>query len=178
LGENALDPEAGFAKLVPLNVRIAQPNMSRLFVLLRYAGAAVLAGALVFFGAGLLVHHFAGRHSGQTVGLTVIRGIQLITKVPGQASSANPDTAKEQTIKGFVQIGFTVGPDGKAHHIHVIEAQPPGLNEEAAREIIASRRFKPVPAGSKQSGVERSEVVHFQVPTSLLKGSGKGGGSG
>ncbi len=152
--------------------------MSRLFVLLRFAGAAVLAGGLVFFGAGFLVQHFAGHQPEQTVGLTVIRGIKLISRVPGQASSAKPDTAKEQTIKGFVQVGFIVGPDGKAHHIHVIEAQPPGLNEEAAREIIASRRFKPVPPGSKQSGVERSEVVHFQVPTSVLANSGKGGGSG
>ncbi len=152
--------------------------MSRLFVLLRFAGAAVLAGALVFFGAGFIVHHFAGRESGQTVGLTVIRGIKLISRVPGQASSAKPAAAKQQTIQGFVQVGFVVGPDGKPHHIHIIAAQPPGLNEEAAREIIASRRFKPVPAGSKQSGVERSEVVHFQVPTSVLSGSGKGGGSG
>lgn len=159
-------------------MRLAQPNMTRLFVLFRFAGAAVLAGALVFFGAGLLVHHFAGHDSGQTVGLTVIRGIKLISRVPGQASSAKPDTARQQTIKGFVQVGFTVGPDGKPHHIRIIEAQPPGLNEEAAREIIASRRFKPVPPGSKQSGVERSEVVHFQVPTSVLSQSGKGGGSG
>ncbi len=150
--------------------------MSRLFVLLRYAGAAVLAGALVFFGAGLLVHHFAGHEPAQTVGLTMIRGIKLITKVPGQASSAESDKANQQTIKGFVQVGFIVGPDGKPHHIHIIAAQPPGLNEEAAREIIASRQFKPVPAGSKQSGVERSEVVHFQVPTSVLANSGKGGG--
>lgn len=131
----------------------------------------------MFFGAGLIIHHFAGHESGQTVGLTVIRGIKLISRVPGQASSAKADVARQQTIKGFVQVGFIVGPDGKPHHIHVIAAQPPGLNEEAAREIIASRRFKPVPAGSKQSGVERSEVVHFQVPTSVLTSSGKGGGT-
>ena len=152
--------------------------MSRLFVLIRYAVAAVFAGALVFFGAGLIIHHYVGHESSQTIGLTVIRGIKLLSKVPGQADSAKPDTARQQTIKGFVQVGFIVGPDGKAHHIHVIAAQPPGLNEEAAREIVASRRFKPVPPGSKQSGVERSEVVHFQVPTSVLSNSGKGGGSG
>lgn len=161
-----------------LNVRIAPPNMSRIYTILRYAGAALLAGALVFFGAGLIVHKYlGGRQSDQMVGLTVIRGIKLLTHVPGQASSSSAAKAQQQQLKGFVQVGFTVGPDGRAHHIHVISAEPPGHNEEAAREIIASRHFKPVKPGSKASGVERSEVVHFQVPASVLTG-GSGSGSG
>lgn len=156
--------------------------MSRFFVLLRFAGAGALAFALIFFGGGLLVSHFAGHHPDQTVGLTVIRGIKLLSHVPGQGSSARPEASNQQTLRGFVQLGFIVGPDGKAHHIHVIASEPPGQSAqvEAAREIIASRRYKPVPPGSKKSGVQRSEVVHFQVPTSVLTGSTKnaqGGGS-
>jgi len=140
--------------------------MSRFYVILRFAAAAVFAGGLVFFGAGFLVHKFAGHQPDQTVGLTVIRGIHLLSHVPGQGTSAQAGKA-QQTIKGFVQVGFTVGADGRAHDIHVIAAQPPGQYKEAAREIIAARHFKPAPAGGKNSA-QRTEIVHFQAPTSVL----------
>lgn len=149
--------------------------MSRFHILLRFAVAAVLAGALIFFGAGWLVYMFAGHHPEQTVGLTVIRGINLLSHVPGQGTSAGAKQS-QQTLRGFVQVGFTVGADGRAHNIHVIAAEPPGQYEEAAREIIAARHYKPSPPG-KKGPVQRSEVVHFQAPTSVLTGnSGKGGG--
>lgn len=144
--------------------------MSRILVILRFAAAAVLATALVFFGAGWIVHKYFGQRSDQVIGLTMIRGVQLLTKVPGQASTPKAASAGKQ-IKGFVQVGFTVGADGRAHHIHVIASEPPGQYEEAAREIIASRHFKP---GAKK-GVERTEVVHFQVPASVLGKPGQGG---
>lgn len=152
----------------------AHPIMSRFYVLLRFAAAAVLACALIFFAAGWLVYKYAGHQPDQTVGLTIIRGVQLLSHVPGQGTSAQANRAR-QTIKGFVQVGFTVGADGRAHNIHVISAEPPGQYEEAAREIIAARHFKPVPPG-KKGPAERTEVVHFQAPTSVLtKNNGKGG---
>lgn len=150
--------------------------MSRFYLFLRFAAAAVLAGALVFFGAGWLVHKFAGHEPDQTVGLTMIRGIQLLSHVPGQGTSAQADKA-QQTIRGFVQVGFTVGADGRAHDIHVISSEPRGQYEEAAREIIAARHFKPAPAGEK-GPVERTEIVHFQAPTSVLTDNKNSGGGG
>lgn len=148
--------------------------MSRFYVFLRFAAAAVLAGALIFFAAGWLVYKFAGHRPDQTMGLTIIRGINLLSHVPGQGTSAQAKQS-QQTLKGFVQVGFTVGTDGRAHNIHVISAEPPGQYEEAAREIIAARHFKPLPPG-KKGPAERTEVVHFQVPTSVLtQNNGKGG---
>ncbi|MGA7966769.1 MAG: TonB family protein [Gammaproteobacteria bacterium] len=149
--------------------------MSRFYVLLRFVAAAVLAGALIFFGAGWLVYKFAGHHPDQTVGLTVIRGVQLLSHVPGQQGTSAQAKQSQQTLKGFVQVGFTVGADGRAHNIHVIAAEPPGQYEEAAREIIAARHYKPAPPGRK-SAVEHTEVVHFQAPTSVLTDNGGKGG--
>lgn len=152
--------------------------MSRFYVFLRFAAAAVLAGGLVFFGGGWVIHKYAGHEPAQSVGLTVIRGIHLLSHVPRQGTSAKA-AKSQQTIRGFVQVGFTVGADGRAHHIHVISAEPPGQYEEAAREIIAARHFKPGPAGKKGSA-ERTEIVHFQAPTSVLTSNtadnGEGGG--
>ncbi len=148
--------------------------MSKFYVILRFAAAIVLAGALVFFGAGWLVYAYVGHRPGQTVGLTVIRGIQLLSHVPGQATSA-PAKESQQMLKRFVQVGFTVGADGRAHDIHVLAAEPPGQYEEAAREIIASRHYEPAPPGKKRVA-QRTEIIHFQAPTSVLTNSnGKGG---
>jgi len=148
--------------------------MSRFYVFLRFAAAAVFAGALVFFGAGWLIHTYVGHEPAQTVGLTMIRGVHLLSHVPGKGTSAQAGKSR-QTIKGFVQVGFKVGADGRARDIHVISAEPPGQYEEAAREIIAARHFKPAPAG-KKGPVQRTEIVHFQAPTSVLTDNKSSGG--
>lgn len=148
--------------------------MAGFFVFLRFVGAAILAGALVFFGAGWIVHAYVGHQPAQTVGLTVIRGVQLISHIPGQAkaSSTKATTTPQEQLRGFVQVGFTVGSDGRAHHIHVIAAEPSGQYEEAAREIVAARHYKPP---SAKHPAQRTEVVHFQVPASVLTGKGSKG---
>ena len=148
--------------------------MSRFYVFLRFTAAAVLAGALVFFGAGWLVYAYVGHRPGQTVGLTVIRGIQLLSHVPGQATNARAKRSR-QMLKGFVRVGFTVGSDGRAHDIHVLAAEPPGQYEEAARAIVAARHYKPAPPGKKRVA-QRTEIIHFQAPPSVLTNrNGKGG---
>ncbi len=140
-------------------------------MILRFGISAVLASALAVFGGGWLVHEYVRHKPDQNVGLTLVRGIHLLAHLPGHGASETKAKPQEM-LNGFVQVGFTIGPDGRAHGIHIIRAEPPGQNEEAAREVIAARRFKPSLAGQKQT-----KVVHFQVPASLL-GSGSGSGKG
>lgn len=140
--------------------------MPKLSVIMRFAVSGVLATVLAVFGGGWLVHEYVIHKPGQGVGLTVIRGIRLLTHPPGQAGPAGK-RHEQRMLTGFVQVGFTVGPDGRAHGIHVIRAEPPGQYEEAAREVIAARHFKP-----SRSGYEQTEVVHFQVPAAVLGGKG------
>ncbi|MGH8270760.1 MAG: energy transducer TonB, partial [Gammaproteobacteria bacterium] len=116
--------------------------MSRVVTSLRFLVSALLAGALLLFGGGWLVHHYLGHEPVQTVSLKVVRGIEFIRHLPGSATAAAPEK-KGPVLNGFVQIAFTVGADGRAHNIHVLRAMPPGEYEEAAREIVAARRFKP-----------------------------------
>jgi len=147
--------------------------MSRLSTILRFGASAILAAAFVVFGGGWLVHEYVSHHTGRRVGLTVIRGLTLLTHPPGQGTQSHPEKAKRM-LTGFVQVGFTVGPDGHAHGIHVIRSEPKGQYEEAARELIAARRYKPSKAGHAET-----RVVHFQVPASTLeKNQGSGGGDG
>lgn len=150
--------------------------MSKAATLIRYAGSALIASAFVLFGGGWLIHRYVGHEPSQTVGLRVIRGIQLISHVPTEGSAAKSRSGPSLT--GFVQVAFTVGPDGRAHGIHVVRAEPAGHYEEAAREIVAARRFKPAQGAAAR--LQRTEVVHFQVPASALEtaAGGKGGSAG
>lgn len=147
--------------------------MSRIATSLRFLVSALLAGALLLFGGGWLVHHYVGHRPAQTVGLKVIQGIQYIGHLPHSGTST-PPKKQEPMLTGFVQVAFTVGADGRAHDIHVLRAEPPGEYEEAAREIIAARRFKPQASG-KGAAAKRTQVVHFQVPASTLEKKNKGG---
>jgi len=138
--------------------------MSRLSAILRFGVSGLLAAALVFFGGGWLVHEYVGHKPGQTVGLTLIRGVKLLSHPPGKQTAPAPQKKKSgPMLRGFVQVGFTVGPDGRAHGIHVIRSQPKGEYEQAAREVVAARQYKPTKAGHKET-----RIVHFQVPASTL----------
>lgn len=148
--------------------------MNRVSTILRFAASALIATAFVAAGGGWLIHRYVGHRPSETVGLKVIRGIQLITHIPGSGSKTN-NAQNAPMLTGFVQVGYTVGPDGRAHGIHIIRAVPAGHYEEAARAIIAARHFKPVQG--KEAGLERTQVINFQVPTSALEDQGQGGKS-
>lgn len=146
--------------------------MSRMAASLRFIVSALLAGGLLLFGGGWLVHHYIGHEPSQTVGLQVIRGIRYLGHLPKSATATAPKK-RGPMLTGFVQVAFTVGPDGRAHNIRVLSSEPPGRYEGAAREIVAARHFKPAGAGGKAG--ERTEIVHFQVPASTLDKKGGGG---
>lgn len=147
--------------------------MSRISVIVRFGVSGLLAAALVVFGGGWLVHEYVGHHADKTVNLTLIRGISLLSHPPGKQTAASPKKSGPM-LPGFVQVGFTVGPDGRAHDVHVIRSQPKGRYEAAARELISARRYKPSKAGHKET-----RIVHFQVPASSLSDQDQGqGGKG
>lgn len=148
--------------------------MSRTSTIVRFAVSALFASAFILLGGGWLIHRYVGHQPSETVGLKVIRGIQLISRIPGSGDKTG-DGQKGPMLTGFVQVGYTVGPDGRAHGIHVIRAVPPGHYEEAAREIIAARHFKPVQGSG--AGLEQTQVINFQVPASALEDKGQGGQS-
>lgn len=68
-------------------------------------------------------------------------------------------------INGFVQLRFTVQPDGRATDIRVFGAVPPGVYEAQAIEQVRGRRWQP---GTDEQGraVARpvTEIIEFSVP--------------
>ncbi len=138
--------------------------MPRFSVILRFAVSTLLASALVIFGGGWLITRYVGHQPSETVGLTVIRGISLVEHIPGREKKVGK--SQEPMINGFVQVGYQVGADGRPRDIHVIRAEPPGMYDQAAIQVVAAKRFKP--PNAKGTATPQTLVVHFQVPTSAL----------
>lgn len=148
--------------------------LSRTGTVVRYVGSAGLATLFVLGGGAWLVHSYVGGQPSQTVGLEVVRDIHLLTHLPSTArTNSGSSEQKTDMITGFVQIGYTVQPDGKPTHIHVISAEPKGQQSklEAAKEIIASRHFKPAyDKAGHPIPRQASTVINFQVPASAISG--------
>ena len=68
-------------------------------------------------------------------------------------------------IQGFVQVRFTVMPDGSATDVRVFGAVPEGYYEAAAVEQVKARRWQPaLDEDGRPVAREATEVVEFSVP--------------
>ncbi len=65
--------------------------------------------------------------------------------------------------KGFVQVEFLVGPDGRASNVEIVGATPGADYENQAREIIESRAYVPEYRDGQAVPSRRSEIVEFTL---------------
>ena len=71
----------------------------------------------------------------------------------GPLRSTAPDypvTARIAGIEGWVDIGFRIGADGTVHAMRVIEAQPAGVFDAAARDAMSRWQFPASAAGEQR----------------------------
>lgn len=75
-----------------------------------------------------------------------------------------PPVLAPRQINGFVQLAFTVQPDGTTRDVEVLAAVPEGVYETRAVEEIRNRRYPPrYDSDGRPMPSERNEVVHFSV---------------
>lgn len=152
--------------------------MSRAATIARFLICGLLSAAVFVLGGGWLVHHYLGNKPEQTISVKVARGISLIHSVPGLDNSTDKKSKQqsERQVPGFVQVAYTIGEDGRAHDVHVLRSIPEGVYDKAAQAVIAGRHFKPA-ASKAAAQTEHTQIVHFRVPESKLKGESGGGSS-
>lgn len=76
-----------------------------------------------------------------------------------------PVEIEPRRISGFVQVVFTVQPDGTVSDARVFGAVPAGYYEEQALERVLARRWEPgVDADGNIVAREATEVIEFTVP--------------
>lgn len=83
-----------------------------------------------------------------------------------------PPVLPDREISGFVQVEYTINPDGTVSDVRVVGAAPAGVYEEQAVARIKRSMHAPVYNDAGEPVARRmSEVIEFSVPASELVGS-------
>ena len=75
-----------------------------------------------------------------------------------------PQNALAQHIGGVVTLAFTVDARGQTRDIHVTEASPPGVFDQAAMNAVKHWRYAPAVVNGSPVEVPMSTRVRFELP--------------
>jgi TonB family protein len=75
-----------------------------------------------------------------------------------------PATAQAQRIAGSVTLEFTVDSSGETRDVHVIEASPPGVFDEAAVNAVKHWRYAPLLVDGAAVEVPVKTRIRFELP--------------
>ena len=75
-----------------------------------------------------------------------------------------PDTALAQRIAGSVTLEFTVDTSGETRDIHVVEATPPGVFDQAAISAVKHWRYAPLLVNGAAVDVPVRTRMRFELP--------------
>lgn len=81
--------------------------------------------------------------------------LDSIPAVVSQSRPVYPYRARTRGIEGYVDVEFTVRPDGTTADIAVAGSKPPNIFEKAARQAVEKWRFSP--------GIRRGNAVDTRV---------------
>jgi TonB family protein len=79
-----------------------------------------------------------------------------------------PVELPERRVSGFVQVEYTVFPDGTVESVEVVGAQPEGFYEDRALQRVQGRDYSGQVSPAEQDGERRTEIIEFTVPASDL----------
>lgn len=80
-----------------------------------------------------------------------------------RTGAAYPTRARAQNVEGFVTLSLLVQSDGSVSDIRVLEAQPPGVFEQAAMESVRGWRFEPALYEERPVAVRARQTIHFRL---------------
>jgi protein TonB len=75
-----------------------------------------------------------------------------------------PPRALQGNIEGWVELAYTVGPDGNVSNIKVLNATPPRTFESSASKAVSRLRYQPVIQGGKAISVGTQVRIVYRVP--------------
>src|ERR1700722_9578267 len=98
----------------------------------------------------------AGGDSLQMPEQSLTRLSKLNVEYPARALAAN--------VEGWVELAYTVGPDGSVSNIKVLSATPPRTFESSASKAVGHLRYQPVVQGGKAISVSTQVRIVYRVP--------------
>ena len=75
-----------------------------------------------------------------------------------------PARAMQTNIEGWVEIAYTVAPDGSVTNVKVVNAAPPKVFEASASKAVSHLRYQPVMQGGKAIAVATQVRIVYRVP--------------
>ena len=75
-----------------------------------------------------------------------------------------PPRALQSNIEGWVELSYTVGPDGNVSRVKVLNATPPRTFESSASNAVSRLRYQPVIQGGKAISVGTQVRIVYRVP--------------
>jgi TonB family protein len=75
-----------------------------------------------------------------------------------------PMRALQTGVEGWVELGYTVGPDGSVANVKVLNASPPKVFEASATKAVSHLRYQPVVQGGKGIAVGTQVRIVYRVP--------------
>jgi TonB family protein len=75
-----------------------------------------------------------------------------------------PTRALQTSVEGWVELGYTVGPDGAVTNVKVLNAMPPKVFEASAAKAVSHLRYQPVVQGGKAIAVATQVRIVYRVP--------------
>jgi TonB family protein len=161
----------------PNNANLADTGHELAGKLLERARASVLAGRPADADLAL-----AKRWGADPRELLAVQSLQSQPKQKGGAAGVDPtslaanlkrvrapapdypESALTQRISGSVVVEYTVDTHGETRDIHVVEASPPGVFDQAAMNAVKHWRYAPVVVNGTAVDVPVKTRVRFELP--------------
>ncbi len=77
-----------------------------------------------------------------------------------------PPRAYAKGAQGSVTVEFVVEPSGRVTHVRILQAEPPGIFNDAARRAVRQWRFQPATENGRPVAASVSETLVFRPPAS------------
>jgi TonB family protein len=75
-----------------------------------------------------------------------------------------PTRALQTNVEGWVEIGYTVKPDGAVTNVKILNSAPPKVFEASASKAVSHLRYQPVVQGGKAIAVGTQVRIVYRVP--------------
>ncbi len=75
-----------------------------------------------------------------------------------------PARALQTSVEGWVELAYTVGPDGTVSNVKIMNATPPRTFESSASKAVSRLRYQPVIQGGKAIAVGTQVRIVYRVP--------------
>jgi TonB family protein len=75
-----------------------------------------------------------------------------------------PPRALQTNVEGWVELGYTIAPDGSVTNVRVLNSTPPKVFDASASKAVSHLRYQPVIQGGKAISVGTQVRIVYRVP--------------